>query len=230
MKNIFIFYVVTQLVTTAYGIAVIESVKPFVEKSLTEQGYHKNKNSLYRFNYTLSNILKGFIPFYYLFKALNIVVSKGDISREVDNEIKTKNYITDEDEIEEVKPVEVKEEVVEPDINFVFDRPEKYTARKNDFKLFETYEEPIEYDTREAKNDDELELSPFINNNEVNVIKEEKDTEKEEPKQEVVKEKIIIKEEASMKDVAKAICDLDLEDLLALKGSINSLIDLKVKE
>ena len=66
MKTAILVYVITQLVTTAYGLAVIESVKPFVEKQLRDIGYHRNKNSLYNFNNTFTNILKGFIPFYYL--------------------------------------------------------------------------------------------------------------------------------------------------------------------
>ena len=36
MKNIMLVYIVTQLLSTAYGIAVIESVKPVIEKSLED--------------------------------------------------------------------------------------------------------------------------------------------------------------------------------------------------
>ena len=56
MKNIMLVYIVTQLLSTAYGIAVIESVKPVIEKSLEDKGYVlRNKNSLYRFNNKISN-------------------------------------------------------------------------------------------------------------------------------------------------------------------------------
>ena len=57
MKNIMLVYIVTQLLSTAYGIAVIESVKPVIEKSLEDKGYVlRNKNSLYRFNNKISNV------------------------------------------------------------------------------------------------------------------------------------------------------------------------------
>ena len=39
MKNIMLVYIVTQLLSTAYGIAVKESVKPVIEKSLEDKGY-----------------------------------------------------------------------------------------------------------------------------------------------------------------------------------------------
>ena len=50
---IFWIYVVTQLVSTAYGITVINSVRkvPALRKRLREQGYtQRDKNSLYKFN------------------------------------------------------------------------------------------------------------------------------------------------------------------------------------
>ena len=68
MKEFILGYIIVQLFSTAFGLAVIESVRPLVIQTLEREGYIKNKNSLYNFSYTLINILKGFIPFYYLLK------------------------------------------------------------------------------------------------------------------------------------------------------------------
>lgn len=214
MKNVFILYVITQLVTTAYGLAVIESTRPFVESKLIDQGYHKNKNSLYRFNNTASNILKGFIPFYYLIKSLKITMRKGDVSNEVMEQIKSKNYVLDEEEIEEEIPTDVKviEDIKEDDLvnsmNIAFEKPEKYTARKNNISLLDTYETPIEYEEKQASKEDDLELSPFVNN-------------------EKVVEQVLVKEEVTNKDIAKAICDLDLHELVSLREKIAELEEIK---
>ena len=216
MKNAIIIYVVTQLITNAYGLAVIESARPFVEKKLIDQGYQKNKNSLYRFNNTFSNVLKGFIPFYYLVKALSIIKNKGDVSKQVQEQINKKNFVLKE---EEIKPIinevpvitETKNENLINNLKIEFEKPEKYTARKNNLSLFDTYETPIEYITRDDTKEDALELSPFVN------------------KDEVIKE-VVVKEEVTNKDIAKAICDLDLYELTSLKEKIISLENIKKKE
>ena len=56
--EIILIYAIIQLLTTAYGIAVIESVKPKIEKKIYDEGYVVNKNSLYKFNSTISDILQ----------------------------------------------------------------------------------------------------------------------------------------------------------------------------
>lgn len=213
MKTVFLVYVFLQLVSTAYGVSVIESVKPFYEAELIDQGYHKNKNSLYRFNSTLSDILKAFIPFYYLIKALGIVLNKGDLSKEVSKQIESKNFITDEDEIQvtpEIEPVEVKQDdyVLE---NIDFNKPEKYTARKNDISFYDTYETPVDYITREATQDDNLELSPFV----------------QRPK---VVERVVervVKEEMTSKDVAEYLCDLDKKTRNAVIQQLQKLNEIE---
>ena len=56
MENVIIAFIVAQLLSTAYGLAVIGSVKPIIEKKLKDQGYVlKNKNSMYKFNEGLVN-------------------------------------------------------------------------------------------------------------------------------------------------------------------------------
>ena len=68
MGTIFLIYIVTQLMTTAFGLAVIDKVQTTISARLHEKGYVlKNKNSLYNFNDGLIAFAKGFIPFYYLF-------------------------------------------------------------------------------------------------------------------------------------------------------------------
>ena len=214
MKTFVIIYIISQLVTTAFGLAVIESSRPFVESKLRDKGYQKNKNSLYNFNNTTSNILKGFIPFYYLIKALRITFNKGDVSKEVIDEIESKNYVP----VEEEKTITADVQVIENNntddlvnnIDIVFEKPEKYTARKNDFDLLETYETPIEYITRDSTTEDKLEVSPFINS-------------------EKVVEQVVVKSDVTNKDIAKAITDLNLYELSLLKEKITSLENIKKK-
>ena len=73
MGTIFLIYIVAQLMTTAFGLAVIDKVQTTINARLHEKGYVlKNKNSLYNFNDGLLAFAKGFIPFYYLKKALDL--------------------------------------------------------------------------------------------------------------------------------------------------------------
>ena len=74
LTNVILVYIITQLISTAYGLAVIGSVKPLVEERLRDKGYVlKNKNSLYKFNEGLGDFFRGFIPFYYAAKAILLV-------------------------------------------------------------------------------------------------------------------------------------------------------------
>ena len=98
MENVIIAFIVAQLLSTAYGLAVIGSVKPIIEKKLKDQGYVlKNKNSMYKFNEGLVNFFRGFIPFYYAIKAISLVQGKDPIDRAVKNEIENGEYITREE-------------------------------------------------------------------------------------------------------------------------------------
>ena len=205
MKYVFLFYIISQLVTNAYAFAVIESVKPLVVKELHNRGYVKNKNSLYNFNYTFSNILRGFIPFYYLRKAIKLVKTNGNIDAQADELIEKGKYVLDNEEVIEVK---TDEPIKEEDLSFV--ESEKYVARKNNYSLYETYETPINYETRESTIDDNLQITPFI--------EEEK----------IVKEPII-KNDVTNEDIAKAICELDSDELKELIDKIQTLQLIKSK-
>lgn len=212
MKNIILIYIVTQLLSTAYGVAVIESVRPVIEKSLEDRGYVlKNKNSLYKFNNKITNILKGFIPFYYAIKATKLVKGKNAIERAVNDEINNGKYITEEQfrqmiiEDEERKRNQVVD-VKEPEI--IFEKPEKYTARKNDYAVYDTYETPIEYITHISESTEELSLTPFMNDSKV-------------------VEHVMVKNDITKEDIAKAIGELDAYELELLVDKINALAQIK---
>ena len=49
MENLILAFIIAQLISTAYGLAVIGSVRPIIEKKLKDEGYVlKNKNSMYK--------------------------------------------------------------------------------------------------------------------------------------------------------------------------------------
>ncbi len=218
MENVLIVYIIIQLITTAFGIAVIESVRPLVEKRLHDKGYiQKRQNSLYEFNDKIVNVLLGFVPFYYFIKALSIINNKNAVNEKVREEIKKGNYVLHEKEteLEEEKPVN---DLYNPELSIArkkevfYEKPEKYTARKNDITLYDTYETPIEYITREAPIEESLELTPFNKEEEekVNV-----------PKKEEVKPLV------TKADIAKAISELDAYELDLLKDKIATLANIK---
>ena len=90
MTDILLIYAVMQLMSTAFGLAVIGAVRSSIEEKLQDKGYVlKNRNSLYKFNEKLGNFLKGFIPFYYAIKAVSLVQGKNPINRAVEEEIMT---------------------------------------------------------------------------------------------------------------------------------------------
>ena len=49
MENVIIAFIVAQLLSTAYGLAVIGSVKPIIEKKLKDQGYVLKNTSGHNF-------------------------------------------------------------------------------------------------------------------------------------------------------------------------------------
>ncbi len=213
MENVILVFIIAQLISTAYGLAVIGSVKPIIEKKLKDEGYVlKNKNSMYKFNENLGKFFKGFIPFYYAIKAISLVQGKDPINEAARKEIENGEYITEEEreaqrQKEEFLKTASLAKPIEPEI--VFEKPEKYTARKNDYTLYDTYETPIEYITRETTKEDALEITPYIGG-----------------KNEVVE---ISQTEISKSDIAKAIAELDSYELYALGEKVEALADLKQK-
>jgi CBS domain-containing protein len=212
MKDILLIYGVIQLVSTAYGLSVIGSVKPLIEKRLRDQGYvEKNKNSLYKFNEDLGNFFKGLIPFYYAVKAVSLVRGRDPIERAVREEISSRGYITREEQTallaqEQMPKEQTKVKMnIEPEI--AFEKPERYTARKNDISLYNTYETPVEYMTRESSLDEKFEPTPFVTEHPVTPT--------------------FIKEEVTKSDIAKALAELDAYELDALELKLKNLAEIK---
>lgn len=212
MKTIFLLYVIAQLVSTAYGICIIEALNPIIKTQLHDKGYtEKNKNSLYKYNDGIINFFKGFIPFYYLLVAVNMIKGDNPIEREVRNKISSGEYITYEEErlmkeAAKSNAMGSKSQTIEPKIEF--EKPERYTARKIDNTLYDTYITPVEYVTMEAKKNEELSLTPFSDPDRVI-------------------EHVMVKEEVTKEDIVKAISELNEDELDALNTSIIDLKQLK---
>lgn len=215
MDKVVLVYIIIQLLTTAFGLAVIESVRPIIEKKLHDKGfYQRNRNSLYNFNNTLVDIAKGFIPGYYFFKAIKLVGNKKNIDDAVDKEIREGNYVKHEpkEEVSAVPEVQVIEDKRDPTIAYgpeiIFEKPEPYKARKNDLSLYNTYETPIEYIERETEREEDDALTPFVNTN--NQVEEN-----------------IVKEDVTKSDIAKAIAELDIYELQMLSDKLKILAEVK---
>ena len=208
MPKLLVIYAIVQLMTTAYGLAVIESIRPIVEEKLRGQGYIKNKNSLYNFNYTLGNIAKGFIPFYYLVKAINIISDKSSVDKTVNAEIKSGHYVSLDGKEEEVVEEDTTDSIYKSPYDYAFEKPDKYKARPNDISLYDTYETPVDYIERVSTKEDSLNLTPFEN-------------------QDKVVEHVVVKEEVTKSDIARALSDLSPSELELLNKKIEELVKLK---
>ena len=208
LGTIFLIYVVTQCMSTAFGLTVIDRVQTVIKARLHEKGYIlKNKNSLYNFNESLIAFVKGFIPFYYAIKAINLTSGEHAIEAEVERVISSGKYINiNQEEKEEEEKEDLSIAKIENEI--IFEKPEKYTARKNDSTLYDTYITPIEYVTRESSPEDKLSLTPFLDENRT-------------------VEHVMVKESVTKTDIAKAIGELSIEELEALNKTIVTLTEVK---
>lgn len=209
MKNVVLVFVIAHLLSTAYGISVIETVKPLVKKKLVDEGYIlRKKSSMYKFNEGLTNFLKGFIPFYYAIKAFKLTNNNDPVYTASVEELYNRNYIT-RDEVEEekarrelVKSVGKPSMVVEPALGF--NKSERYFARRTDLILSRDYKDKVEYD---IKHDDNLSITPF-DSSVVQIIKE-------------------VPKEPDKKDIVKAIMNLEPAELEMLDQSVRELIAVK---
>jgi hypothetical protein len=138
-------------------------------------------------------------------KAVNLIKTPNPIDNEVNRMIKSGKYISKDDLL--LKESNQKNDIVsEPEI--IFEKPEKYTARKNDYVLYDTYVTPIEYVTRESSPEDKLSLTPFLDENRI-------------------VEHVMVKESVTKTDIAKAIGELSIEELEALNKTIVTLTEVK---
>ena len=74
--------------------------------------------------------------------------------------------------------------------------------------IYDKYETPVEYITIAATKEDELELTPFIGGDKVI-------------------EHVVLKDEITKKDIAKAISDLSADELEMLSEKIITLASIK---
>ena len=154
IKDLFLIYIVTQLLTTAYGLTVISTLKPIIEERLKDRGYEeKNKNSLYVFNDKIKSFLLGLIPFYYGYKGLKLIQGKDVVNRAADEEIVSGNWITPDEQrkIFELTELEQKKDdsLFIPESQILFEKPEPYKARPTDYSIYDLYQTPIEYAEQE---------------------------------------------------------------------------------
>lgn len=210
--NLFLVYVVAQLLTTAYGLTVIGALKPIIEEKLKNKGYsERDKNSLYKFNDQLTSILYALVPFYYGYKGLKLIQGKDAVNRAVDEEIVSGDWITKDEQRKIFEKTELEkndESLFVPRARVEFEKPETYRARRVDNSLYDAYETPIEYATREMSESDALKITPFMMVEEL-------------PK--------VVESNLSAKEVARFITELDEEELKALRNEIDKLI-IRIQE
>lgn len=211
ISTIFLIYTVTQLMSTAFGLAVIDRVQMAIKTELREKGYIlKNKNSLYNFNDSFILFAKGFIPFYYAIKALNMTSDKDLIQKEFQKAIESGKYINIKEMENDIESEEEKKEDLSLFIpeKTPFTAPEKYRARRNDTTLYDTAITPIEYVIKETTPSDDLKLTPF--DDEDKIVKH-----------------VMVKNDITNEDIAKAISQLNVEELETLTQTINTLVKIK---
>ncbi len=207
MGKVILIYLIIQLVTTAFGLSVIETIRPIVNKKLIDDGYVlMNKNSMYKFNENLVNFLKGLIPCYYLFKALNMVKGQDAVEREAINQIRKGNYVTMEEYLNPTVEVNAEDQ----NVSRIVKQPEpftkeKYTARKNNlYSLEDTDVKAVKYKETRSNSDDSFEITPFSSK----YIKPPKF-------------------ELSMQDVFNAVREFSPEVLYKLSEKFNELAEVK---
>ena len=167
MGKVILIYLIVQLITTAFGLSVIETIRPIVNKKLIDDGYVlKNKNSMYKFNEGLVKFLLGLIPCYYLVKALDMVKGSDAVEREAINQIRSGNYVTVEEYLYPTVEANVEDKNVTRIVKETepFEKPDKYVARRNDYLLTDTNEKDVKF--QEVHSDsDKIGITPFSDKN-----------------------------------------------------------------
>lgn len=240
--NILIIYATVQLLSTACMLAISDKIRPEINRIIENNGYNVNKvNTMLEFNDKLGKILKGFIPLYYAFLSISLIINKNKIESYALNEIKTGKYektnnidninnTTYDEEEEYIDDSVINENFkvnIRPQKQYNWNLPltEKYVARRNNNIEFEINEIPneIKEETITKEFSDEVCLSPFTESAFIKPeIQKIEDTieEKEEKKEEV-------KETITNKDIAKAIASLNYKQLDELDAKIRYLSELK---
>ena len=202
MGKVILVYAIIQLITTAFGLSVIETIRPIVNKKLLKDGYVlKNKNSMYKFNEDLTNFTMGLIPCYYLIKAMNMVRGSDAIEREAARQVKIGNYVTMEEYLYPVVEINKEDKNVAKIVHEVepFEKEYKHVARKNTYSFLESNGEKVKYSETYQNEQKEL-ITPYAERTVDTIIKE-------------------VAAKPTIKDILNAIYGLNPED-------IDKLIDL----
>lgn len=202
MGKVILVYAIIQLITTAFGLSVIETIRPIVNKKLLKDGYVlKNKNSMYKFNEDLTNFAMGLIPCYYLIKAMNMVRGSDAIERETARQVKIGNYVTMEEYLYPVVEINKEDKNVAKIVHEVepFEKEYKHVARKNTYSFLESNGEKVKYSETYQNEQKEL-ITPYAERTVDTIIKE-------------------VAAKPTIKDILNAIYGLNPED-------IDKLIDL----
>lgn len=204
--DVLLVYAVTQLLSTAYGLTVIGALRPIIEDKLKNKGYiEREKNSLYKFNDKLNAILLGLVPFYYGYKGLKLV--QGKIDRAVDEEIISGDWITQDEQRKIFEKTELEkqdESLFVPQARVEFEKTEVYKARRTDNSLYNIYETPEEFASREMSEEESLQITPFTLTGDI---------------------KANDKKEVSYKEVASFISELREDQLADLNALIERVIE-----
>ena len=159
--NILIIYATVQLLSTACMLAISDKIRPEINRIIENNGYNVNKvNTMLEFNDKLGKILKGFIPLYYAFLSISLIINKNKIESYALNEIKTGKYektnnidninnTTYDEEEEYIDDSVINENFkvnIRPQKQYNWNLPltEKYVARRNNNIEFEINEIPNE--------------------------------------------------------------------------------------
>lgn len=245
--NILIIYATVQLLSTACMLAISDKIRPEINRIIENNGYNVNKvNTMLEFNDKLGKILKGFIPLYYAFLSISLIINKNKIESYALNEIKTGKYektnnidnidnATYDEEEEYIDDSVINENFkvnIRPQKQYNWNLPltEKYVARRNDNIEFEINEIPneIKEETITKEFSDEECLSPFTESAFIKpeIQKIEDTIEEKTIKPEIIEEKEV-KETITNKDIAKAIASLNYKQLDELDAKIRYLSELK---
>lgn len=246
--NILIIYATVQLLSTACMLAISDKIRPEINRIIENNGYNVNKvNTMLEFNDKLGKILKGFIPLYYAFLSISLIINKNKIESYALNEIKTGKYektnnidninnTTYDEEEEYIDDSVINENFkvnIRPQKQYNWNLPltEKYVARRNNNIEFEINEIPneIKEETITKEFSDEVCLSPFTESAFIKpeIQKIEDTIEEKTIKPEIIEEKKEVKETITNKDIAKAIASLNYKQLDELDAKIRYLSELK---
>lgn len=246
--NILIIYTAVQLLSAACMLAISDKIRPEINRIIENNGYNVNKvNTMLEFNDKLGKILKGLIPFYYVFLSMSLIINKNKIESYALNEIKTGKYektnnidnTTYDEEDEYIDDSVINENFkvnIRPQKQYNWNLPltEKYVARRNNNLEFEINEIPNETkeETITKEFSDEECLSPFTESAFIKpeIQKIEDTIEEKTIKPEIIEEKEEenqVKENITNKDIAKAIASLNYKQLDELDAKIRYLSELK---